>query len=319
MPGVVTVMFTHTVQVVICNHVGWGNVIFVSRENLILILMINTGRRHTHTMNNSHVSFFVIKNRVQLVPKFPKSLQHNMPSKQEWINKLEKAGARVPKSWTILQMQALWDDLQEENKGNNVTSMDSKIKDLKSAARKKDILVAYVTQEGGQVTNKMTIPQIFKVGEQVIMEKFEPQDTEPVGFGMHGDKTYEEIYREKPGYIKWVMDTAKGEPESHWRLKRLARWATRQQHEETLGYQMPIVGGYKKDNIPKAKAKAASTGSFSMVAAEDFGMEDQSVSSQEMLEKDLEIARLRNMLSQMEKEKDEQQLILSRSKNRKEM
>lgn len=78
-------------------------------------------------------------------------------------------------------------------------------------------------------------------------------------------------------------------------------------------------GGYKKDNIPKAKAKAASTGSFSMVAAEDFGMEDQSVSSQEMLEKDLEIARLRNMLSQMEKEKDEQQLILSRSKNRKEM
>ena len=87
----------------------------------------------------------------------------------------------------------------------------------------------------------------------------------------------------------------------------------------SLGYQMPIVGGYKKDNIPKAKAKAASTGSFSMVAAEDFGLEDQSVSSQEMLEKDLEIARLRNMLSQMEKEKDEQQLILSRSKNRKEM
>jgi len=241
-----------------------------------------------------------------------------MPTKQEWINKLEKAGARVPKSWTILQMQALWEDLQEETKGTPVVDMENKIKDLKSAARKKDILVAYVTQEGGQVTNKMTIPQIFKVGEQAIMEKFEPQDTEAVGFGMHGDKTYEEIYKENPGYIKWVMDTAKEEPESHWRLKRLARWATRQQHEETLGYQMPIISGPKKVT-PKPKAKAASTGSFSMVGADEFGMEDQSVAGQEMLEKDLEIARLRNLLSQMEKEKDEQQLILGRSKNRKEM
>lgn len=270
-------------------------------------------------MNFVHVRIFKIKNRVKLGPQFSTSSQPNMPTKQEWINKLEKAGARVPKSWNILQMQAMWDDLQEETKGSSVTSMESKIKDLKSAARKKDILIAYVTQEGGQVTNKMTIPHIFKVGEQVIMEKFEPQDTEPVGFGMHGDKTYEEIYREKPGYIKWVVDTAKEEPESHWRLKRLARWATRQTHEELVGQQMPITGGYQKDKIQKAKAKAASTGSFSMVGSEDFGLEDQSIATQEMLEKDLEIARLRQQLMQMEKEKDEQQLILSRNKTRKEM
>lgn len=218
-------------------------------------------------------------------------------------------------------MQALWEDLQEENPGTPSMELETKLKDLKSAARKKDILIAYVTQEGGSVTNKMTIPQIFKVGEQVITEKFEPQDQEAVGFGMHGDMTYEELYKEKPGYIKWVMDTAKAEPESHWRLKRLARWANRQQHEETLNYQMPIVGGYKKDKIPKAKAKAASTGSFSMVGMEDLGLEEQSVSDQvqEMLEKDLEIARLRNMLAQVEKEKGEQELILGRNKNRKEM
>ena len=86
-------------------------------------------------------------------------------------------------------------------------------------------------------------------GLQAIYDQSEPSPLDPVGFGLHAAKTYEEIFLEEKSYMAWVLKTAQEDPQGCApRLLRLAGWLHKQAQQNmnhtaqaaTSGTKMPM-------------------------------------------------------------------------------
>lgn len=225
------------------------------------------------------------------------STRINMPelTKAEWMQRLENAGARVPKTWTILQMKSLWQELEVKEDREQEDQKDRMMKELKTAAKKKANILEYVKGLGARVDGKMTIARLFAVGECTITEQFPANGNDLTGFGEHSDLTYEEVFQQKPKYSQWVIKTNQEEPESGWRLQRLARWLEQRKHEEM---SQDLKGPKSSEGYQRKKAASSTTsvesGSFEMISPMDQ-----------------EIIMLKAQIKKLEEEMEETQTPLS--------
>ena len=96
---------------------------------------------------------------------------------------------------------------------------------INKASRKKALLVELMeTQMNMSVTGNETIEQLKlkALNQAYACSPAHPQD--PVGFGTHAAKTYEEVASQEPSYLEWAITTMK-EGSCCPRLRRLAEWA----------------------------------------------------------------------------------------------
>lgn len=177
-------------------------------------------------------------------------------TKAQWIEKLRDEGIAVPTEWNLIQIKAHWAEVQEERRHSLDKRLEEKLSDLKRASRKKGDLIAFLEKEGAKFSPTATISQLFKVGEEGIYKSFPPSGNEKVGFGKHGDLTFQEVLKMHPQYVNWVQTTAAEEEKPYWRLERLAKWSEQQTGKpgrrgsgatsSTPTFDM-TKGGYKKE------------------------------------------------------------------------
>ena len=180
-------------------------------------------------------------------------------TKAEWLQKLQDHGEHVPKSWTVSQMMARWAEVKENQTVSEVNTLATQLKKLNKAAQRKPTLVEYVRDLGLEVNPNQTIAQITSMATKWVTEQHEPSGEDLVGFGMHGDKSYQDILDHQKSYATWVIQTDMEDQEASWRLKRLARWLRQQKHMSKIGKDV-------KPNMPKENmSSAGSSFSFTMV------------------------------------------------------
>lgn len=146
------------------------------------------------------------------------------PTKADWMQRLADAGVHAPSSWTITQLKAHWEEIQEQAVSSGQMSLRKHMQDLKRASKKKGDLMAFLQKEGVEVNVNQTIATMFRVGEKTITEKYEPEGNELVGFGENANMSYLDLKVHRPQYAQWVLTTDQESEESHWKLRRLARW-----------------------------------------------------------------------------------------------
>ena len=92
--------------------------------------------------------------------------------------------------------------------------------------------------------------QLMTKGLQAIYDLAPATGTDPVGFGVHAAKSYEDLYQEEKGYMTWVLTTAKEDPKNcSPRLLRLANWL----YQRNQNNQNTVVpGAYSPNTLPVA-------------------------------------------------------------------
>lgn len=257
-------------------------------------------------------------------------------TKADWVKKLSAEGINVPPSWTVMQIKAHWAEVKAMQSPVGTEELETKIKALKKASRKKSDLVEFLQKESIPVNISATIAQMFNAAEKTITEEYEPQGHELLGFGKFGDKTMQEVWEDHPSYIQWVLQTAQESDSSHWRLLRLAKWCSQKKQIKTVT-EIPKKKGYVKE--PGVGAKGSDS-SFAMVNLTDSESGDMScqeeirkfnmgktqtgmasaLSMQETLtNKDKEIEALKQQLAAAQAEQADNALMMTRNKGRREM
>lgn len=148
---------------------------------------------------------------------------------------------------------------------------------------------------------------MFRVGEQLITKKYEPQGTELVSFGKHANMTYLDLKIQCPDYAQWVMNTDTESEEASWRLRRLAKWL-----RVNPGVALQPKSNTKTTRGQKSSEKGSAS-SFSLVS--NGLMSDASL---DLETKEAEIAGLEARIAQLEEDQWPDQIQKSRSKTRKE-
>lgn len=258
---------------------------------------------HSFPLNQTYDHFqFVFLKVAMPVPK----------TKAEWISFLHDQGENIPTSWTVTQMKAHWAELRAEAKDTPVEEMKKQLTTLNKAATKKGNLMLFLQEHGVTVNPNHAIAQMVSKGTQQIVSRFEPQDLEKVGFGIHGDMTYLALFEDQPGYVQWVLKTDQEDAEAGWRLKRLARWI--RQHQS----QTKVKASPKKPTI----SSPGSVSSFSVVdkMSEDQIRLQENMAAVERLREELttRLAQVDKAAQELENEKQEIQESLAH-KNRREM
>ena len=106
---------------------------------------------------------------------------------------------------------------------------------LNAAATKKANLVTFVKELGVVVAPNDTIPILQKKGALAIYDRAPASPEDPVGFGMHAAKTYQEILVHEASYQRWVIQTfEEQEGQACARLCRLARWLLDQRAQKDM-------------------------------------------------------------------------------------
>lgn len=238
----------------------------------------------------------------------------NMPTerKPDLINKLQAMGEAVSDSWTVPQLKARLAELKDLNTPDEVKTLKSEMVNLNRASKKKASLVEYARNLDVNVRDTDTMSRIFAKCEEKLGRMIAPCQNDLVNFGKHADRTYQSLKENCPEYAKWVKQTAAEDPESNWRLKRLASWL----NQEELTVRPGSKPGYptsSQDMSPKpSRGKILQAfSSPSEASSKSFQMIQSEVA-------DSEKAQLIEELAQLRAENDSLQLQMSRSKSRKE-
>ena len=216
------------------------------------------------------------------------------PTKEELRATLKSLGEEAPQQWTKPDIQFRIEELRQM-KGESVTSKSEKTtleqwcSELRKAARRKQTLVAFCTEElGMQLTGNEVMARMEMKAMEILRAKC------LVGFGKHAGETYMTIKESRPDYGRWVMDTWKecGTEGVDPRLARLAAWLLEQQDQQGNQTKMkPTHGaGYlTKDMIKKKTHQESSSSSMTTTGT-----------NQDCLEKKLE--RMADTMEMMRKE-----------------
>ena len=223
------------------------------------------------------------------------------------MQRLADAGIQAPKSWTIPQLRALWEDIQEEKGKTPQAGLKEHLQQLRTASRKKAELITFLELEGMEINPNHTIPDLFRAGERMITEKYEPTGTELVGFGEYANAKFQDVRLKYPSYATWVINTAQESKESAWRLRRLATWLIKNQ-DAPLQDAPPPQSSRNHKSFEKE-----SVHSFSLVTS---GSEVES--THDTKDKDAEIAALKEKIAQLEEDNRSDLLQKNRNKTRRE-
>lgn len=151
-------------------------------------------------------------------------------NKGDLVKELVKLGETPPKSWGVMELTARLEELQEEKgiqkvRGKTQTPLRVWTIRLNEASKKKANLQQFmVNQLGLTLSYNETIPQLQRAALQKIYMETDPRGEDPVGFGAHAAKSYQELMMTHPDYVTWAVKTWK-EGDCDYRLARLARWA----------------------------------------------------------------------------------------------
>lgn len=257
---------------------------------------LHTTHMHTHDMR----ALFQLKT-LAVINSIEDVIMPQPRNKAGWIDLLREAGEEVPASWTILQMKTKWEELQSAKVEITENNLEEKIKGLKRASRKKADLTDFLKTEEIPMSSNATIAQMFARAEEAITQRFEPKGNELMGFGKHGNMTFQETLDQAPGYATWCKTTVMETDDCSWHMKRFVKWLHMQEH------------GEKFRTKAKAKPKSAPSvaDSFSIVSDGQSGLETD-------MGKDQQIALLMGQIQQLQEENNELSLKDARTKTRKE-
>eukprot|EP00435_Cladocopium_sp_Y103_P016472 s2436_g4.t1 len=234
-----------------------------------------------------------------------------MPAtRQGWVELFQTLGEEVPKTWTLAQLKAHWEDVKP--KANHLT-LEYKLKELKKASRKKGNLMEFLQVQGISFNPSMTIAQMMNLGEKEITQLFEPTDEEFVGFGKHGNLTYIELYEKHPSYLVWAKKEVMESDDPGWRLERLVRWYSQ------MSAKARVPNSKVKSTSKLPEVDQLSQGSFSMVS-ENHGLQEERAEIEKMRHTlMMKMQEVEAKEKELDQEKEEMQLSENRHKNRKEM
>jgi len=104
--------------------------------------------RHTnHTCAHSTLRIEIVV--PSLLPTQVVMAMSQCKSKADWKDKLEEAGLLVPKDATLQYMKMIWAEAQQELKAKNLEgTLESEIKALRAAGRKKSVLLDFMKDKG---------------------------------------------------------------------------------------------------------------------------------------------------------------------------
>ena len=154
------------------------------------------------------------------------------PTKEELRATLKSLGEEAPQQWTKPDIQFRIEELRQM-KGESVTSksekttLEQRCSELRKAARRKQTLVAFCSEElGMQLIGNEVMARMEMKAMEILRAKCPAERQDVVGFGKHAGKTYMTIKENRPDYRRWVMDTWKecGTEGVDPRLARLAAW-----------------------------------------------------------------------------------------------
>ena len=150
---------------------------------------------------------------------------------------------------------------------------------------------------------------VDELWEKEITQRFEPTETEYVGFGKHGNLTYAQIADQHSSYLTWATKEVQESDDPGWRLVRLVRWHAQQRAKNK------VKGKTTAPMSPEMDTK--SQGSFSMVSESPHMEEKAELEKMRMIlnQKMLEVTEKEK---ELEKEKAEFDHTQNRHKNRKE-
>ena len=194
--------------------------------------------RHTnHTCAHSTLRIeIVVSSLLPLLPTQVSMAMSQCKSKADWKHKLEEAGLMVPKDATLQYMKMIWAEAQQELKAKNLEgTLESEIKALRAAGRKKSVLLDFMKDKGMVTNPNSTIALLLAPGEKKeIYNQYEPTGSEKMNFGKYADLTFEEVFNLHPSYVNWIATTAQESDSVHWRLLRFHRWATQMRSKQKI-------------------------------------------------------------------------------------
>ena len=158
-----------------------------------------------------------------------------MPRKSELIEAMVALGEHPPKSWTVAEIESRLSELRQEHgiapphTGKSRTPLRQMMVDLNQASRKKSNLIDHVKSLGVATNGNETIKVLMAKGIQAIYDKAEPTGQDPVGFGTHASKTYEELFQGEASYCQWIRTMVQEEESVNPRFMHLALWLDHRQ------------------------------------------------------------------------------------------
>ena len=154
-------------------------------------------------------------------------------------------------------MKMIWAEAQQELKAKNLEgTLESEIKALRAAGRKKSVLLDFMKDKGMVTNPNSTIALLLASGEKEIYNQYEPTGSEKMNFGKYADLTFEEVFNLHPPYVNWIATAAQESDSVHWRLLRFHCWATQMRSKKKITQALK----------PSVKGKDSSTSSFSVVS-----------------------------------------------------
>ena len=172
-------------------------------------------------------------------------------TKAELVAALKELGEVPPQKWSKVELKSRLLELEEEMGikrapvSPKATSLQKWVTKLNMANKRRSTLREFITEDlGGNAPDSCTKEQLNKIALDYIYDKAEACGSDPVGFGAHAAKSYQEVMESEDSYCQWVKATAA--ESNSIRLMRLARWLESPEvtHTETMSSR-----GY-----PKAKA-----------------------------------------------------------------
>ena len=195
--------------------------------------------RHAHHTPHSSSPTLKPVTRTALLTQPNHSMSYM--SKAEIIEEIARLGELPPKSWNRTECMIRMEELRTAHgltpnpKAKTVTPLRTMMVQLNAAATKKANLVTFVKELGVVVAPNDTIPILQKKGALAIYDQAPASPEDPVGFGMHAAKTYQEILVHEASYQRWVIQTfEEQEGQACARLCRLARWLLDQRAQKDM-------------------------------------------------------------------------------------
>ena len=181
---------------------------------------------------------------------------------------LVQHGETAPKEWSKMQLLLRVTELEGPDgltpKKAEISPLRLMEVEINKAARKKACLVNLIREQlPANLTGNETI-EVLKVKALDAAYRTcaaHPQDW--VGFGLHSNKKYHEVYAQEPEYCQWVQTTATEGPTCP-KLQRFAAWLDQQDPADRAKVMTDNQKGYRRTS--KAKSSKA-TNDESMAAS----------------------------------------------------
>ena len=146
-------------------------------------------------------------------------------NKTELVAAIKERGGHAEYSTRRLELQQQLQSLMDEA-GETTTKVMTDYQKLTielNKANTKPLLKEHLKKLGINSSENATMLQLRNIAMDKIYDLAVADGTDPIGFGKHGSRSYQEILQEEKGYVDWVITTSR-EGQANPRLHRLAQW-----------------------------------------------------------------------------------------------